>query len=228
MQRVPEPELMDDPQQALAYARADFSEPHDHFVELFRQHWGNPGNITVLDLGCGPGDICRRFARAFPECRIHGLDASPAMLELGRSDSRAAQLEARIEFIQGYLPDAALAAAPYDVIISNSLLHHLENPQVLWQSLLRYGHAETRVLIMDLMRPGSLHEVESLVETYAGNEPEVLRRDFHNSLCAAYTPDEVSAQLSAQGLELLNVATVSNRHLIVWGTSGRPQSEPRR
>jgi len=219
MQRVPEPELMDDPQQALAYARADFSEPHERFVELFRQHCGDPGQTTVLDLGCGPGDICRRFARAFPECRIHALDASPAMLDLGRSDSRAAQLDGRIEFIQGYLPDAGLAAAPYDVIISNSLLHHLKNPQVLWQSLLRYGHAATRVLIMDLMRPGALREVDSLVETYAGNEPEILRRDFHNSLCAAYTPDEVSAQLREQGLGL-NVTTISDRHLIVWGVSG--------
>ena len=39
MQRIPEVELMDDPEQTLAYARADFSEPHNHFVALFREHF---------------------------------------------------------------------------------------------------------------------------------------------------------------------------------------------
>jgi hypothetical protein len=38
------------------------------------------------------------------------------------------------------------------------------------------------VLIMDLMRPPSAVWAESLVATYAADAPEVLRRDFRNSL----------------------------------------------
>ncbi len=34
MKRIPEPELMDGAEQASAYAEADFSEPHDHFMIL--------------------------------------------------------------------------------------------------------------------------------------------------------------------------------------------------
>lgn len=228
MQRVPEPELMDDPQQALAYARADFSEPHEQFVALFRHYHGDPTHATVLDLGCGPGDICRRFARTFPDCHIHAVDASAAMLDLGRSDSRAAQLHDRIDFIQGYLPDVALPAAPYDAIISNSLLHHLKNPQTLWQSLSNFGHPGTRILIMDLMRPCSLRQVDELMETYVGDEPEILQRDFRNSLCAAYTLDEVKVQLQARGLDGLTVEAASDRHLVVHGLSGGAQPVDRR
>ncbi len=55
MERVPELELMDDAAQAEAYARADFSEPHNHFVELFKQCFPGPVQGAVLDLGCGPG-----------------------------------------------------------------------------------------------------------------------------------------------------------------------------
>lgn len=220
MQRVPEPELMDDPQQALAYARADFSEPHERFVELYRTHCGAPGATTVLDLGCGPGDICRRFARAFPDCRIHAVDASAPMLELGRDDTGAAHLDRQVTFIHGYLPDASLPAAPYDVIISNSLLHHLADPHTLWRSLRRFGRPGTRIFIMDLLRPESERRAEQLVETYAGNEPEVLKRDFHNSLRAAYTTEEVRGQLQAENLGELEVAAVSDRHLIVHGVSG--------
>jgi hypothetical protein len=49
------------------------------------------------------------------------------------------------------------------------------------------------VLVMDLMRPASPAAAEALVEQYAAGEPEVLRRDFYNSLLAAFEPGEVRA-----------------------------------
>ena len=39
MERIPEPDLMNDPEQALAYAQADFEEPHNQFVELFKNRF---------------------------------------------------------------------------------------------------------------------------------------------------------------------------------------------
>ena len=217
MQRVPEVEVMADPQQALAYARADFSEPHNRFVELFRERIGATAGASVLDLGCGPGDICRRFARAFPDCRIHGVDASSPMLELARSDTRAAQLHSRIDFFKAYLPDAQLPRQDYDVILSNSLLHHLREPGTLWDSIVRFGRPGTQVFIMDLLRPESAQRALELVDLYAVGEPEVLRRDFRNSLCAAYEPAEVADQLASRGLAGLTLEPVSDRHFIVWG-----------
>jgi len=217
MQRVPEPELMDDPAQAEAYARADFSEPHNRFVELFRQRCGASLNATVLDLGCGPGDICRRFARAFGDCRIHAVDASAPMLELGRRACRAEQLHDRIAFFQARLPDARLPRQNYTVILSNSLLHHLPKSDTLWNSIRRFGHEGTLVFVMDLLRPESKLEVNRLVDLYAGSEPDILRQDFRNSLCAAYTPDEILAQLKSHKLEHLKLEVVSDRHFIVSG-----------
>jgi hypothetical protein len=45
----------------------------------------------------------------------------------------------------------------------------------------------------------------------------VLRRDFRNSLFAAYTPAEVEQQLQTAGIEGLTVDMVSDRHLAVRG-----------
>jgi len=73
------------------------------------------------------------------------------------------------------------------------------------------------VLVMDLFRPASTGEAQEIVEAYSGEEPEVLKRDFFNSLCAAFEPDEVRAQLEACGLDSLGVRTVSDRHLLVAG-----------
>jgi hypothetical protein len=73
------------------------------------------------------------------------------------------------------------------------------------------------VLVMDLMRPASLAAAPALVDQYAGSEPEVLRRDFYNSLRAAFEPDEVRRQLADARLGHFEVTEASDRHLLVRG-----------
>ena len=218
MQRIPEPELMNDPAQALAYARADFSEPHNRFIEQFRScfpRWAGQGH--VLDLGCGPGDICQRFARAFPQTHIHGIDGAAAMLNIGRDDLQQAQLADRIQLIEGYLPGATLPRAHYDAVISNSLLHHLNDPQVLWKSIAQHAAKGAPVFVMDLRRPDTEAAAEELVAQYASGEPDILRHDFHHSLLAAYRVEEIEAQLHAAGIDWLTVNAFGDRHIIVLG-----------
>ena len=80
MDRVPEPELMLDRDQARAYASADFEEPHSHFITLLQQKLPDlPTDGRALDLGCGSGDIALRFARAFPAWSVEAVDGSPAI-----------------------------------------------------------------------------------------------------------------------------------------------------
>jgi SAM-dependent methyltransferase len=62
MQRIPEPELMDEAEQARAYAMADFAEPNARFVGYFETEFPELLTGSVLDLGCGPGDIVLRLA----------------------------------------------------------------------------------------------------------------------------------------------------------------------
>jgi trans-aconitate methyltransferase len=207
---------MNDPAQALAYARADFAEPHDAFVAAFRARFPEADPRQVLDLGCGPGDITRRFARAYPDCRVLGIDGAPAMIELGIADTRAAGLDHCIRLELGYLPQAALPTQQFDTLISNSLLHHLNDPLVLWHSIRQAARPGATVFVMDLLRPADPAAAQQLVATYAADEPEILRHDFYHSLLAAYRPDEIRVQLQASKLDL-NIETISDRHLVVWG-----------
>ena len=79
MERILEPELMDDPEQAIVYARADFEKENQGFVDRFREYFPEFTEGHILDLGCGPGDIPVRFARALPSSHITGVDASAPM-----------------------------------------------------------------------------------------------------------------------------------------------------
>ena len=221
MRRVTEPELMDDAAQAEAYAAADFSEAHTRVIEAFAGFF--PGDEivgAVLDLGCGPGDISFRFAARFPGCSVLGVDGAAAMIRLA-NDRKVQDVDCggRVRFIEGLLPGASIPALNYAAIISNSLLHHLHDPVVLWETIASHAQAGTRIYVVDLFRPPSTAVARQLVDSYAVNEPDVLRRDFYNSLCAAFEPREVEAQLAAAGLAGLAVDVISDRHLVVHGAA---------
>jgi cyclopropane fatty-acyl-phospholipid synthase-like methyltransferase len=218
MERTLEPELMDDLEQARAYARADFEEPNRLFVDEFTARFADwHGTGAILDLGCGPGDIVLRMARAYPGCRVDGLDGSAAMLSFAEDALGGSGLADRVRFVQGLVPGADLPERRYDAIISNSLLHHLHRPKVLWEAIRDLGASGAPVLVMDLMRPRTREQAREIVETYAGEEPPVLKTDFFNSLLAAFETSEVQAQLQQAGLGGLSVTPVSDRHLLVWG-----------
>ncbi|MBK1655629.1 class I SAM-dependent methyltransferase [Allochromatium vinosum] len=219
MKRRPEPELMDGEAQALAYAEADFNASNTLFIELLRRLAPGPlAGATALDLGCGPADIVIRFLRAYPGATCDALDGSRPMLELARQALDAQpEIAARVRLLHDVIPSDQLARGQYDLVISNSLLHHLPDPAVLWRTVRETAKPGAPVLIMDLMRPASPGWVEALVESYVADESEILRTDFRNSLYAAFEPAEVSAQLAAAGLDSLEVAVVSDRHLAVMG-----------
>jgi len=219
MERITEPELMLDEAQSLAYAQADFEEPHSNFIRLFQAKFKHNMTGKFLDLGCGTGDITLRLARAYQDCNIDGLDGSNSMLNFAKKDlvNATENLHNRVNFYQGILPEFSLNTKGYDGIISNSLLHHLHNPLILWQTIKKYSKNQTIIFIMDLLRPDHINQAKELVKIYANNEPQILQRDFFNSLCASFTLTEIKAQLSTENLDYLTVEQVSDRHVIVYG-----------
>ena len=219
MKRRPEPELMDGADQALAYAQADFSESNRLFLELLgRLEPGPLHGASALDLGCGPADIVIRFLRSYPQASCDAVDGSPAMLDHARSAlERLPGVAPRCRLLCHTLPCPELARAHYDLVLSNSLLHHLHDPQVLWRTVRETAKPGALVLVMDLMRPPSAAWAEALVATYVPDAPPVLRDDFRNSLFAAFEPQEVAHQLEEAGLGELEVRVVSDRHLAVMG-----------
>jgi 2-polyprenyl-3-methyl-5-hydroxy-6-metoxy-1,4-benzoquinol methylase len=216
MNRTLEPELMDDPEQALVYARADFEEENQGFIDRFREYFPEFTEGHVLDLGCGPGDIPVRFARALSSCRITGVDASEPMIGLAGVAVKQAGLADRITFRCERFQGVSLVE-PADAAVSNSLLHHVPNPLQFWYRLRQLVKPGSPVLVMDLLRPDSPEEAQAIVDRYAAKEPEILRRDFYRSLLASFTEDEVAAQLAEMNLSRLIVDVPDDRHWVVGG-----------
>lgn len=216
MDRVLEPELMDDPEQAEAYARADFAEENQKFVGQFQDYFPDFSEGRILDLGCGPADIPIRFAKLYPACRVIGVDASAPMIQLGEQAVKQAGLVDRIT-LRCERFEAVAGANIVDAVVSNSLLHHLPNPLKFWNKLRQLVKPGSPVLVMDLLRPDSPEEAQAIVDRYAAGEPDILRRDFYNSLLAAFTEDEVTTQLARMNLTRLLIDVIDDRHWVVGG-----------
>lgn len=218
MDRVLEPELMDEPEQALAYARADFEEENQGFVERVCEYvpdLDSEQDIHILDLGCGPADIPIRLAKRLPRARITAVDGSMPMIRLGEVAVKQAGLEDRITLRCERIQTLSLSE-PVHVVVSNSLLHHLPNPLRFWYVIKTLAPG-AMVLVMDLLRPETAADAQGIVEQYAGNESAILRRDFYNSLLAAFTEDEVAAQLAEMNLSRLLIDVPDDRHWVVGG-----------
>jgi 2-polyprenyl-3-methyl-5-hydroxy-6-metoxy-1,4-benzoquinol methylase len=215
MERVLEPEVMDDLEQAAVYARADFEEENQGFVNRFLELYADLTEGHVVDLGCGPADIPIRLAAALPGIHIMAVDASQPMIDIGEMVVKAAGLTDRVVLRCARFQTCVMP--PADAVISNSLLHHVPNPLQFWYAVKTFAKPGAAVLVMDLLRPGSPAEAQAIVNRYAAEEHAILRRDFFNSLLASFTEDDVASQLAELNLSRLLIDVPDDRHWIVAG-----------
>lgn len=82
----------------------------------------SPGD-RVLDIGCGPGYLVRYL----PPVEYLGFDPNPDYIASARSN-----FGEQGEFIVGGIDDVELAGrAPFDIVVSKGVLHHLDDDQVI-------------------------------------------------------------------------------------------------
>ena len=84
---------------------------------------------TVVDLGCGAGNLAPILAARWPAATLIGVDSSPEML------ARARAAHPRAQFEQADI-GAWRPARPVDVLFSNAALHWLDGHERLFPALL--------------------------------------------------------------------------------------------
>lgn len=216
--RTLEPELMDRDDDVQAYAAADFREVNSRFATRAMELAGERCSLDVLDVGCGPAEATIAIAVARPGWRVVGVDASEPMLAVARERAAEARCGANLSFALADAKSLDPSLGSFDLVISNSLLHHLPEPAGFWQSIQRVARPGATVFLRDLARPHDHQCAQHIVDTHAKNESPLLREEFHRSLLAAFTPEEVRQQLREAGLPRLMVERSSDRHLDVSGT----------
>ena len=210
MERTLEPELMDTPEEADGYDAMDHSGPNTAFVERLIE-LGAHGRM--LDIGTGPGHmpllVCDRVADA----HVVGVDLARHMLAHAERRLAASPHGGRVEF---QLADAKGLDFPdhsFDVVFSNTILHHIPDPR----PFLREAHRVLRpggvFLVRDLFRPADAAAALALVQNYAADETPYNQELFRASLHAALTPEELRAMAGELGLDDLELVLDTDRHM---------------
>jgi SAM-dependent methyltransferase len=85
-----------------------------------------PGDATIVEVGCGTGQMCLFLARA--ERIVIGADITRRSLELGAAAAREFGLD-RVQFVETDLQHPGLRAGAFDVVYSSGVLHHTPDPR---------------------------------------------------------------------------------------------------
>jgi trans-aconitate 2-methyltransferase len=86
-------------------------------------------NLSVVDLGCGTGELTRQLADALPGSDVTGIDSSPQMLE-----KAATYASSSLHFEKS---DQSQLTGNWDLIFSNAALQWSENHAELIPNLYR-------------------------------------------------------------------------------------------
>jgi trans-aconitate methyltransferase len=191
MQRILEPELMQDKQQVNAFHSARRPVSTDKFIECFDKFLTLTAG-TLIDLGCGTGTYLNSLKLKYPELDIIGYDGSQTMIDMARELNHC-----DITFICKEIKDIVLEKC--DAVTCFFTMHHLHNPNVLI-NLLQTLQFPTQVLIVDIVRPGTIEDAIRIRDTLGNGQSKLYKQDLFNSLCAALDEDEMDSLISTTTL----------------------------
>jgi ubiquinone/menaquinone biosynthesis C-methylase UbiE len=216
--RVLEPEVMDTEQDASEYDAIDNADVNREFA--LQALSVCPGAQTVLDLGTGTAQIPIQLALLNPELDITAVDLAQQMLVLAKRNLAAAGVSDRVRLEVRDVKTTGFAKGHFDLVICNSVIHHLPDPVPLFREIARLLGPETGLLVKDLARPESERQLADLVNTYAGSGTPYQQKLFSESLRAALTVPEVEVACNNAGLGPVSVTRVSDRHYCITRRNG--------
>lgn len=219
MQRITEPEVMDSPQEAIEYDAMDFLEVNTAFAEsaiakrcCLEQIALCPETALILDAGTGTARIPIIMCQRCPQWQIIGIDLAQSMLEIGRKNVQQAGLQQQIKLELVDAKQMPYPDAHFDMVVSNSIIHHIPNPLPFLQEIKRILKPNGAIFLRDLLRPSNSEIVEDIVKRYAADCNEHQTMLFRDSLHAAFTLDEIKELLQQALLENLHIYQSSDRH----------------
>ncbi len=213
MQRILEPELMDTQEEATEYDAMDFTEVNRAFArDVVELVCDRIEPLELLDVGTGTARIPILICQQRPQWQIKAIDMARSMLEIGKENVADAGLEKQIVLEVQNAKQMPYPDANFDLVISNSLVHHLPNPLSFFQEIARVLKSNGAILIRDLIRPESESIMNAIVDEIGLEYDDRQKQLFRDSLHAAFTLDEIEELIQAAGWQDARVYQSSDRH----------------
>jgi ubiquinone/menaquinone biosynthesis C-methylase UbiE len=221
MDRILEAEVMDTWEESIAYDGMDFNDVNTAFANDAIALIPATQPILVLDAGTGPGRIPVIMAQMRQEWKFVAVDLAETMLQIARQNlqnlvnqtaNQKNNLQERIRFELVDVKNLPDGDGQFDLIVSNSLIHHLPEPLTFFQEIKRVLKPNGSIFIRDLFRPANMETLNALVNSIRWEYDPRQKQLFGDSLHAALTIDEVKNLIEQAGLENVDIYQNSDRH----------------
>jgi len=208
--RILEPEVMDSEEEAIEYDQMDFTEVNTDFAQLASQL--TVKNASVLDLGTGTARIPIILSNLCPQCQITAIDLAPSMLKIAHKNVDLVHKKEQIKLELADSKNLNYQDNSFDLVISNSLVHHIPDPLELFREIDRVMKPHGQILIRDLLRPQSEAAKKAIVNQANLDYSSRQEQLFADSLHASLTIPEVQDIMNQVGWRKAKIYQSSPRH----------------
>jgi len=114
-----------------------------------------PGG-SMLDVGCGPGQLVIQAARRTSDARITGADLDPLMIDRASANARhrlPPDESARVTFTVADVAALPFPDRSFDLVVSTFSMHHWSDPKAGLEEVYRVLKPGGRALIWDVAGP---------------------------------------------------------------------------
>ena len=192
--RVLETEVMDEAEGVKAYldgvATAHLDRLDDTFVAAALSRVAGRRGRRVLDVGTGTGAIPVKLVQRDPRLTVEGVDRSAEMLASARQRAIQAGISRRVRFRRADGRRLPFPDRTFDLVVSNSLMHHLPDPVPVLDEIARVLARGGALFIRDLRRP-SPRLIEAHIREHGRFYKGTMLRLFADSVRAAFTESEM-------------------------------------
>jgi ubiquinone/menaquinone biosynthesis C-methylase UbiE len=217
LQRVAEPEVMDDSAEVEAYssaaAQSYLNAVDDTFVGHATRLVRSRERGRALDIGTGPGQIVLKLARQLTLWKFMGVDRSPNMIAQGAAGlASAGELAGRVQFYVADGNQIPFRDGSFDLVVCNSVLHHLAEPRKLLAEIARLVKPGGAILLRDLRRPGRL-AYPFHVRRHGRHYQGLMYKLYCDSVRSAYTVEELRRLLDSSPLKGARIFEHGETHI---------------
>ena len=152
---------------------------------------------SVLDIGCGTGNLTLRLSEAGQPCRIVGVDISEGVLEVARQQA-AKGGSANCEFVKGNACCLPFGDGEFDLVVSNMVFHLLPDLSAGLAEVLRVLKPSGRMIIQ-MQGGGDVGGGYTAVFRKAWKE--ILPAQEPPQLVTGMTVEEVARHFGAVGIK---------------------------
>ena len=207
-ERVPSIEGLDIPEVAKSFERMARTPPFKLLRKKIISQLKKLIPIgTLIDLGCGSGNLIIKIAKVFPNLELIGMDVSNEILSLAKKRAKEHSFNNKITFKVGNVENMPVPDNSIDFIVSSFSLHHWIDPLKAFKEIYRVLKQNGSCLIFDFRRNSRKFFYGLLTFATKIVVPKPLKNinEPIGSLKAAYTADEIKEIFSQTFFEKFEI-----------------------